>query len=142
MRIVVQRDGAEDIDVTEGVRAMYDLLTASMDWGSGFLDIESVIEITRLAEVMGFVGLEQAGEQIAAYLRSHSGCCPTCGRMGDFELGDVTPTGRVVKLRFYYYSAGRYDVRYDEHTALLIQERGKPTDLVWPHLDALKALGQ
>lgn len=56
MRIVVQMDhpDIEDADVTEAVQMIYDALTASMDYGSGFLGIEEMVAIKHLADTAGF----------------------------------------------------------------------------------------
>jgi hypothetical protein len=101
MRIEVVADDGTRVDVTEAVRTMYDLLNASMDWGSGFLSLEDVIETTRLAELCGFVNLEGAAEQVASYLRMQ-GPCPVCpsdspARFGVWRLAQPIEEGRAVQ---------------------------------------------
>lgn len=44
-------DGA---DITEHVAAMFDAIVDSMDWGSGFLDTETIESILIVAELAGF----------------------------------------------------------------------------------------
>jgi hypothetical protein len=51
------------VDVTEGVQAAYDLVLSSMDWGSGFLSIEDIEPLLRLALASGY-----DTEPIAAYI--------------------------------------------------------------------------
>lgn len=41
-------------DVTEAVQILYDNLTSTMDWGSGFLDSREIHKIHALAKVCGF----------------------------------------------------------------------------------------
>lgn len=97
-----------DIDITEGVKTMYDLLVESMDWGSGFLSLEDVIEVSRLAQAMGFVSIPEADEQVRSYVWSRHKHCPTCHGWVDYdyrtdgsgwEMSDVTPTARVMTAR-------------------------------------------
>lgn len=52
--LAVLHPDAEPVDVTEGVQALYDAVIGSLDWGSGFLSIEDVIPIARLARACGF----------------------------------------------------------------------------------------
>lgn len=122
MRLEAVSDNGERVDVTEAVRTMYDLLHSSMDWGSGFLSLEDVIDITRLAETCGFVNLEGAVEQIASYLRMQ-GPCPTCPAgsrkgYGDWRLAQPTEHGRAVQ----HHPCG--------HTFELVMPRGEPASLV------------
>ena len=42
------------VDVTQHVAAMFDALVASLDWGSGFLDVETIESILIVAELAGF----------------------------------------------------------------------------------------
>lgn len=41
------------VDVTEHVAAMFDALVQSLDWGSGFLDVETIESILIVAELAG-----------------------------------------------------------------------------------------
>jgi hypothetical protein len=54
-----RKDGL-DVDITEGVQALYDTVIQSLDWGSGFLTIEDALPIARVAEVCGFEQAEEA----------------------------------------------------------------------------------
>lgn len=58
-------DGATE-DITEGVQTLYDLLIGSMDWGSGFLTIEDVMPVARIAHFCGFKGHEEVDRYIAS----------------------------------------------------------------------------
>lgn len=42
------------VDVTEHVAAMFDALVGSLDWGSGFLDVETIESILIICELAGF----------------------------------------------------------------------------------------
>lgn len=59
--LLVQEDGTE-IEITEAVQILYDCVHASMDWGSGFLDIDEVAKIVALADVAGFAALDETVE--------------------------------------------------------------------------------
>lgn len=41
-------------DVTEHVAAMFDAIVGSLDWGSGFLDVDTIESILIVAELAGF----------------------------------------------------------------------------------------
>lgn len=101
-RIIVRHDDGSEVDVTESVRLVYKLLNESMDYGSGFLSIEDVTEITRLAAACGFESIPDADMQLAAYLRTAGvgSRCPTCGEyVRDMEPGDAIDTGRLLTLQ-------------------------------------------
>lgn len=49
------------IDVTEHVAAMFDAIVQSMDWGSHFLDVETIESILVIAELAGFQVPEDPG---------------------------------------------------------------------------------
>lgn len=44
-------DGA---DITEHIAAMFDAIVGSLDWGSGFLDTETIESILIVADLVGF----------------------------------------------------------------------------------------
>lgn len=52
-RITIDR-----VDVTEHVAALFDALAASLDWGSGFLDVETIESALILADLAGFEGAD------------------------------------------------------------------------------------
>jgi hypothetical protein len=54
MKIQVVNDDGTIVDVTEGVQVCYDLLVASLDWGSGFLSTEESKQVLDLARAAGF----------------------------------------------------------------------------------------
>lgn len=62
--MAVNPDGIE-VNVTEGVMALYDLVIGSMDWGSGFLTVEEALPVAEIAELCGFAEWEAA----QAYVR-------------------------------------------------------------------------
>lgn len=53
LQIVVRLNGVET-DVTEAVKVCYDVVHSSMDWGSGFLDVEEMAHVVALAQAAGF----------------------------------------------------------------------------------------
>lgn len=73
----------EGVDVTEGVRALYDLVISSMDWGSNFLTAEDAGEVVRVAQACGFLMPEEAARAFEAYARdsAHGNTvrCAVCG---------------------------------------------------------------
>jgi hypothetical protein len=54
MKVTVTHDDGNTWDITEGVQILYDLLGASMDYGSGFLDTNEVAKIRGLGMACGF----------------------------------------------------------------------------------------
>lgn len=52
--IYVHHPDGELVEITEGVQVLYDLVTASMDWGSGFLSIEDVAPMLKVSDACGF----------------------------------------------------------------------------------------
>lgn len=54
IEIVVRDATGAETDITEAVRIAYDMVHASMDWGSGFLDADEMAQIIALAEACGF----------------------------------------------------------------------------------------
>lgn len=46
--------GLRHVEITEEVQVIYDLVLSSMDFGSGFLTIEDIKPLKRLAQVCGF----------------------------------------------------------------------------------------
>lgn len=60
MKITVTHDDGTIIDITQGVRVAYDIAFGSMDWGSGFLDLEEMDAVARLAEACQFPSFDDA----------------------------------------------------------------------------------
>lgn len=58
-------DGSET-DITEGVQVLYDLVTSSMNWGSGFWTAEDARPVALLARTCGFQGAEKAERYLRA----------------------------------------------------------------------------
>lgn len=99
VRILARRSDGPEIDVTTEVRLVYDLLNESMDYGSGFLSIEDVTEITRLALAAGFASNEEADQQLRAYVRTLTSRCPTCREwVNGITQVEATAIGRVLRL--------------------------------------------
>lgn len=46
-------------DITEGVKALYDLAVSSMDFGSGFWTVEDALPVAELARTCGFDKVEE-----------------------------------------------------------------------------------
>lgn len=63
------QDGSE-VDITEGVQALYDLVISSMDWGSGFLNYEDAVPVAELARACGFEKAEEAERYLREQLHS------------------------------------------------------------------------
>lgn len=64
MQILVRADDGYETDVTEGVRVAYDLVVASMNWGSGFLDSEEMGQVADLGQAIGATDLEEVYRDI------------------------------------------------------------------------------
>lgn len=71
MRITLS-NGDDEHDVTEAVKIMYDTVAQSLDFGSGFLDADEVLQMERLGRLAGFEPLEYPGEK-----------CQACGHTRD-----------------------------------------------------------
>lgn len=57
-RVFARRDDGIELDITEEVQVAYDCVRQSLDWGSGFLDVEEVDAIIRLSGACGFPDFE------------------------------------------------------------------------------------
>lgn len=64
-RVVAHRADGTEIDVTEGVQALYDLAVGSMDFGSGFWTVDDAVPVRDLANACGFDGKEAAEQYLA-----------------------------------------------------------------------------
>lgn len=62
-------DGSE-VNITEGVMAMYDLVISSMDWGSGFWTFEDALPVVHVAKTCGFAKCEEAERYVDAQRHS------------------------------------------------------------------------
>lgn len=54
MKIVLHDDHGGEHDVTEHVRSLYGHTVGSMDWGSGFLDTDEMLEVQEFGYLSGF----------------------------------------------------------------------------------------
>ena len=63
MKFLLHGDDGSTSDVTEAVQIMYDTVGASLDFGSGFLDADEVLQMERLGRLAGFKPLEYPGEK-------------------------------------------------------------------------------
>ena len=83
--LIMARDGFKSTNITEGVKALYDHLISSMDWGSGFLTQEDATEVIKVALTCGFLVPEQAQKEFGAYLigmgRNEPVHCRQCGEV-------------------------------------------------------------
>lgn len=59
MKIIVLKDDGTGQDITSLVQVAFDVATHSMDWGSGFLDVEETDGLILLAEACQFPALEE-----------------------------------------------------------------------------------
>lgn len=63
--VVIHEDDLNDAgeavqhDITEGVKALYDLAVESMDYGSGFWTVEDAVPVAELARTCGFNKVEE-----------------------------------------------------------------------------------
>ena len=71
MKVTLTTDDG-DHDITEAVQIMYDTVAQSLDFGSGFLDTEEVLQMERLGVLAGFEPLEYPGSK-----------CKACGHTRD-----------------------------------------------------------
>lgn len=105
-RVVVRRNDGTEVDVTEGVKALYDHTVASMDWGSGMLELDDAREIINVAFACGFLVPDTAQEAFEEYARvMHNLTCLDCGRPvfwsydtdhKGWHHGELPPYGRFV----------------------------------------------
>lgn len=65
--IVVRHPDGRELDITEGVQALYDHMTSSLDWSSGFYAVEDVLPVQQLAHAVGF----EASDEVDAYVERH-----------------------------------------------------------------------
>jgi uncharacterized protein with von Willebrand factor type A (vWA) domain len=64
VKITVTRDDGTEEDITRLVQIAYDVATHSMDWGSGFLDLEETYGLVLLAERCGFPDVEEKVQEV------------------------------------------------------------------------------
>lgn len=64
--VLVQGESGEITDITEGVRVMYDAVLGSLDWQSGFLDLEELEALGQVADACGFGQIEEVYQRIQA----------------------------------------------------------------------------
>lgn len=62
MKITTTHDDGTTTDITVGVQVAYDIAYHSLDWGSGFLDLEEMDAIARMGEACRFPSFEDALE--------------------------------------------------------------------------------
>jgi|HubBroStandDraft_3_1064219.scaffolds.fasta_scaffold399657_2 hypothetical protein len=67
---ICRLDDGTEVDVSEDVSCLYDLLIHSMDWGSGFLDVEDSLHAVRIGELGGFGEVERARSYVDAQVQS------------------------------------------------------------------------
>lgn len=68
--VIVARTPSGDVNITEGVMCLYDLVIQSMDWGSGFLSVEEAIPVVHVARTCGFANWEEAQRYVDAQAHS------------------------------------------------------------------------
>jgi hypothetical protein len=59
-RIIAHKADGAEVNITEGVQALYDLVIQSMDWGSGFFTVEDALPVVAIAKTCGFASAEEA----------------------------------------------------------------------------------
>lgn len=53
------------VDVTEGVKTLYDLVINSLDWGSGFLTSEDATPLAQIGHLCGFERVDEVDRYVA-----------------------------------------------------------------------------
>jgi hypothetical protein len=64
VRVFARAGDGTETDVTEGVQVLYDLVTSSMNWGSGFYTVEDAEPVVKVAKTCGFKDWERAQEYV------------------------------------------------------------------------------
>lgn len=77
MRIIARTDDGTETDITDDVRATYDIAVGSMDFGSGFLDAAEVAHLHRINAVIGGEPLEYQSDP-----------CDNCAHGRDYHRED------------------------------------------------------
>ena len=119
-RVVAITDDGTEHDVTEAVLNTFEAIEHSMDWGSGFLDIEEVISMTQLAMLCGFRTPDQTKNSIDEYVRVSQ---PYCGICRVYGRGEIHVDRDAADGITFTYPCG--------HKGRIIQERGKPSSIVF-----------
>lgn len=112
MRIYVQSEDGKGVDITEGVRVMYDAVLGSLDWQSGFLDLEELEALGQVADACGFDQIEEVYQRIQA--------------------------AKVAQEAQAQYTA-RYAARSDLHKALTEEEREEQRQAYRAIIDEVQA---
>lgn len=68
MKITAYTDDCRAVNVTEAVKALYDLAINSIDFGSGLWTAEDAIPVAELAEICGFEQREEVQKYISKQL--------------------------------------------------------------------------
>lgn len=69
MIVVVRSDDGAEVDITEGVKCLYDMVIGSMDWGSGFWTVEDALPVAEVARACGFPNVDEVDAYLAARAR-------------------------------------------------------------------------
>jgi hypothetical protein len=83
--VTVRITTEQGIDVTEGVQAAYDLVLNSMDWGSGFLTVDDIEPLIRLAIAADYDLEPIIGYISGSLFQRFSEPMPPSARYGDPE---------------------------------------------------------
>lgn len=54
MKITLTEDNGVEHDITDSIPFMYDAIIQSLDWGSGFLDLEDQLHIAYVGALAGY----------------------------------------------------------------------------------------
>ena len=71
-RAVARTESGAEVDITEGVQALYDLVISSMDWGSGFWSFEDAVPVAIVARAMGFPKVAEVEKYLLARQREEN----------------------------------------------------------------------
>ena len=66
VRVIAHGPDGSEVNITEGVMALYDLVISSMDWGSGFWTAEDAAPVAFVARTCGFPSVGEVDRYLLA----------------------------------------------------------------------------
>lgn len=82
VRCVARMPDGSEVDITEGVQTIYDLVIGSLDWGSGFLTVEDALPVVHVAKTCGFADWEEAQAYVDAKVHAQESEAFRVSRIG------------------------------------------------------------
>ena len=89
MKVIVRNEDGTETEITEGVQALYDMVIASQDWGSGFWSYEDAVPVAVVARACGFERVDEVERYLNEQLHS-------------VEQGQFLDAHREARLRYPY----------------------------------------